>query len=46
MAEAATQQVGAARPGPHHLVVWWPPGPSPSHFLAPWVIRLQRIYNF
>jgi hypothetical protein len=36
-AEAVTQQVGAARPGPRPLVVWWPPGPSPSRLLAPWV---------
>jgi hypothetical protein len=44
MAEAATQQVGAARPGPRPLVVWWPPGPSPSRLLAPWVFWWNRIF--
>jgi hypothetical protein len=44
MAEAVTQQVGAARPGPRPLVV------SPGHclssslLLAPWVFWQNRIF--
>jgi hypothetical protein len=44
MAEAVTQQVGSARPGLRPLVVWWPPSPSPSRLLAPWVFWWNRIF--
>jgi hypothetical protein len=44
MAEAVTQQVGATRPAPRPLVVWWPPSPSPSRLLAPWVFWWNRIF--
>jgi hypothetical protein len=44
MAEAASQQVGAVRPGPRPLVVWRPPSPSPSRLLAPWVFWWNMIF--
>jgi hypothetical protein len=37
MAEVASPQVGAARPGPRPLVVSLATSPSPSRLLAPWV---------
>jgi hypothetical protein len=37
MAEAASPQVGAARPGPRPLVVSLAPSLSPSPLLALWV---------
>jgi hypothetical protein len=37
MAEVASPQVGAARPGWRPLVVSMAPSPSLSHLLAPWV---------
>jgi hypothetical protein len=44
MAEAASAQVGAARPGPCPLVVSLAPNLSPSPLLAPWDFWQNRIF--
>jgi hypothetical protein len=45
MAEAASPQVGAARPGPRPLVVSLDPSLSPSPLLVPWVFWQSRIFT-
>ena len=46
MLGSARPSPGAGQAGPRGQVVWWPPGPSPSHIRALDEFRKNRHFGF